>query len=76
MGAIIWQKEDYDEYHWRSDNNGVISFPRNGIIEIDYEFILIFKKPGKAPKIDETVKIRSQISKEKWKEYFFRPLAF
>ncbi len=70
MGAIIWQKKTTMNTTGGATIMGSYPFPRNGIIEIDYEFILIFKKPGKAPKIDETVKIRSQISKEKWKEYF------
>lgn len=70
MGAIIWQKKTTMNTTGGATIMGSYPFPRNGIIEIDYEFILIFKKPGKAPKIDETVKMQSQISKEKWKEYF------
>lgn len=70
MGAIIWQKKTTMNTTGGATIMGSYPFPRNGIVEIDYEFILIFKKPGKAPKIDETVKIQSQISKEQWKEYF------
>lgn len=29
---------------------GSFPYPRNGILKIDYEFILLFKKLGQAPK--------------------------
>jgi site-specific DNA-methyltransferase (adenine-specific) len=49
---------------------GSYPYPRNGILEIDYEFILIFKKTGNPPMVTKENKQKSQISKEKWKEYF------
>ena len=70
MGAIIWQKKTTMNTTGGATVMGSYPFPRNGIIEIDYEFILIFKKPGKAPRVDKTIKEQSRISKEKWKEYF------
>jgi hypothetical protein len=39
-------------------------------VEIDYEFILLFKKPGAAKKVLKEVKEASRLSKEEWKEYF------
>ncbi len=44
--------------------------PRNGILSIDYEFILLFKKLGSPEKPDEKMKKFSRMSKEEWKEYF------
>ena len=35
---------------------GSYPYPRNGIVEIDYEFILIFKKQGKAPPVSKEIK--------------------
>ena len=70
MGAIIWQKKTTMNTTGGATVMGSYPFPRNGIIEIDYEFILIFKKRGKAPKVDRSIKEQSRISKEKWKEYF------
>lgn len=70
MGAIIWQKKTTMNTTGGATVMGSYPFPRNGIIEIDYEFILIFKKPGKAPKVNKETKQQSIISKEKWKEYF------
>jgi hypothetical protein len=48
---------------------GSFPYPPNGIIEIDYEFILIFKKEGKR-KVPKNKKELSILSKEEWKEYF------
>ncbi len=70
MGAIIWQKRTTMNTTGGATIMGSYPFPRNGIVEIDYEFILIFKKPGKTPPFDKTVKEQSKISKDKWKEYF------
>lgn len=44
--------------------------PRNGIISIDYEFILIFKKLGKPQKPSRGTKELSKMTKEEWKTYF------
>ncbi len=70
MGSIIWQKRTTKNTTGGASIMGSYPYPRNGIIEIDYEFILIFKKEGKPPKVSKEIKERSKISKEKWKEYF------
>jgi site-specific DNA-methyltransferase (adenine-specific) len=70
MGAIIWQKKTTMNTTGGATVMGSYPYPRNGIVEIDYEFILIFKKTGKPPIVTKESKEKSQISKEKWKEYF------
>ena len=70
MGAIIWQKKTTMNTTGGATIMGSYPYPRNGIVEIDYEFILIFKKPGNQPKVSKEIKNKSIISKEKWKEYF------
>lgn len=70
MGAIIWQKKTTMNTTGGATVMGSYPFPRNGIIEIDYEFILLFKKPGKTSAPSKEIKEKSKISKEKWKEYF------
>ncbi|MEM4326805.1 MAG: DNA methyltransferase [Candidatus Diapherotrites archaeon] len=69
MGSIIWQKKTTMNTTGGASVMGSYPYPPNGLIEIDYEFILIFKKPGK---IDSTreVKEKSKLTKEEWKEYF------
>ena len=49
---------------------GSFPYPRNGILKIDYEFILIFKKLGKAPKPTLEQKQNSIMTKEEWNQYF------
>jgi hypothetical protein len=49
---------------------GSYPFPPNGIVEIDYEFIQIFKKPGQSKKVSPEIKAASRLTKAEWKEYF------
>ena len=70
MGAIIWQKRTTMNTTGGATVMGSYPYPPNGIVEIDYEFILIFKKPGKSPKVAQEVKAASEMSKEEWKTYF------
>ena len=49
---------------------GSYPYPPNGIVELDYEFILIFKKLGKDKKPLREIKEKSALTKEEWKEYF------
>lgn len=70
MGAIIWQKKTTMNTTGGATVMGSYPYPRNGIVEIDYEFVLIFKKPGKPPGVSKEIKEQSIIPKEKWKEYF------
>ena len=50
MGAIIWQKVTTTNTSGGGVQMGSYPYPRNGILKIDYEFILVFKKLGDAPK--------------------------
>ena len=49
---------------------GSFPYPRNGILKLDYEFILIFKKLGTAPKPGLEQKRASALTKAEWNEYF------
>lgn len=69
MGAIIWQKRTTMNTTGGAVVMGSFPYPPNGVVEIDYEFILIFKKAGRR-KVDREVKERSKLSKEEWKEFF------
>lgn len=70
MGAIIWQKPTTMNTTGGATVMGSFPYPRNGIIKIDYEFILIFKKPGHAPVVNQEQKEYSRLSKEEWNQYF------
>jgi len=70
MGAIIWQKVTTCNTTGGATIMGSFPFPRNGIVKIDYEFILIFKKRGKPPKVSKEIKENSKMSIEEWNQYF------
>lgn len=70
MGSIIWQKKTTMNTTGGANIMGSFPYPPNGIVEIDYEFILIFKKPGGNKGIPREMKETSKLSKEEWKEYF------
>jgi modification methylase len=70
LGAIIWQKKTTMNPSGGANVMGSYPFPPNGIVEIDYEFIQIFKKPGKSKKVSPEIKAASRLTKEEWKEYF------
>ena len=70
MGAIIWQKQTTMNTTGGGAVMGSFPYPRNGILKIDYEFILIFKKQGKAPVPSLEQKESSEMTKEEWNTYF------
>lgn len=70
MGAIIWQKQTTMNTTGGGAIMGSFPYPRNGILKIDYEFILIFKKKGKAPAPSLEQKKLSEMTKEEWNTYF------
>lgn len=71
MGAIIWQKKTTMNTTGGASVMGSFPYPRNGLVEIDYEFILLFKKLGKSPNnVSADIKEQSKLSKEEWRKYF------
>lgn len=70
MGAIIWQKTTTMNTSGGGAVMGSYPYPRNGILKMDYEFILLFKKLGNAPNPTPEQKKKSVMSKEEWLEYF------
>lgn len=70
MGAIIWQKTTTMNTSGGGAVMGSFPYPRNGILKMDYEFILLFKKIGNAPRPTQQQKDQSAMTKEEWGEYF------
>lgn len=71
MGAIIWQKVTTTNTTGGATVMGSFPYPRNGVVKIDYEFILLFKKNGQAKKVSKEIKELSRLTKEEWNEYFY-----
>lgn len=70
MGTIIWQKVTTCNTTGGASVMGSFPYPRNGIVKIDYEYILLFKKLGNAPAVSKEAKERSKITNEEWNTYF------
>ncbi len=71
MGAIIWQKKTTMNTTGGANVMGSYPYPPNGLVEIDYEYILIFKKPGKSKKVPPELKEASRLTIDEWKKYFY-----
>ena len=70
MGAIIWQKVTTCHTTGGATVMGSFPYPRSGIIKLDYEFILIFKKYGDPPGVSKEIKNQSKLTQEEWNQYF------
>ena len=72
MGAIIWQKRTTKNTSGGGSVMGSYPYPPNGIVELDYEYILIFRKPGKMAKgsVSKKQKEMSALSRDDWMKFF------
>ncbi|MCU0418905.1 MAG: thermonuclease family protein [Cyclobacteriaceae bacterium] len=70
MGAIIWQKVTTSNTTGGGVQMGSYPHPRNGILKLDYEFILVFKKLGDSPKPTKEQKELSKMTAEEWNTFF------
>jgi modification methylase len=70
MGAIIWQKVTTSNTTGGGVQMGSYPYPRNGILKLDYEFVLVFKKLGDAPKPTKEQKELSKMTAEEWNTFF------
>jgi len=70
MGAIIWQKITTTNTSGGAVIMGSYPFPRNGILKLDYEFILLFKKKGEADRVSKERKELSRLSPDEWNTFF------
>jgi site-specific DNA-methyltransferase (adenine-specific) len=70
MGSIIWQKATTMNTTGGASIMGSFPHPRNGIVKLDFEYILLFKKQGNAPKATLEQKANSAMSNEEWNTYF------
>jgi DNA modification methylase len=70
MGSIIWRKKTTLNTSGGAVVMGSYPYPPNGIVEIDFEYILLFRKPGKTRRPSREVKEQSVITKEDWKSWF------
>jgi len=70
MGQIIWQKATTMNTTGGGAVMGSFPHPRNGIVKLDFEYILLFKKQGNAPPPTAEQKNNSVMTNEEWNTYF------
>jgi DNA modification methylase len=70
MGAVIWQKVTTTNTTGGATIMGSFPYPRNGILKLDYEFILLFKKLGISPAPTKEQKELSAMTKDEWNTFF------
>jgi len=70
MGAIIWQKVTTCNTTGGATIMGSFPYPRNGIVKLDYEFILLFRKYGTSPQVSTEIKEKSKLTIEEWNRFF------
>ena len=70
MGQIIWQKSTTMNTSGGGSVMGSYPYPRNGIVKLDFEYILLFKKRGVAPKPSKQQKESAAMTNEEWNTYF------
>jgi site-specific DNA-methyltransferase (adenine-specific) len=70
MGAVIWRKVTTCNTSGGATVMGSFPYPRNGILKLDYEFVLVLRKQGRAPRVDRSVKEASKLSRDEWNQYF------
>lgn len=76
MGSIVWQKPTSMHTTGGEKVMGSFPYPRGGIVKIDFEHILLFKKLGKAPTPLRKAKEESALTMEEWNEYFISHWTF
>jgi hypothetical protein len=66
----IWRKKTTMNTSGGATVMGSYPYPPNGIVEIDFEYILLFKKPGTLNKRETALKKSAAMSRDEWKSWF------
>ena len=70
MGSIIWQKPTSMHTSGGGKVMGSYPYPKGGIVKIDYENILLFKKPGAVRTPTTYLRELSKLTDEEWYTFF------
>ncbi len=69
-GAIIWQKKTTVESSGGAVVMGSYPYPPNGVVELDHEYILLFRSPGPPRDVCRELKEQAAMTKLEWKQFF------
>jgi DNA modification methylase len=70
MGSIIWRKKTTMNTSGGAVVMGSYPYPPNGVVEIDFEYILLFRKPGAPRRPAPEAKAGSALTRDEWKSWF------
>ncbi len=70
LGGIIWRKITNTNTTGGCSWMGSIYYPRDGYVTYEHEFILLFKKQGKAQRPAKAAKEQSRLTKQQRSEWF------
>lgn len=70
FGSILWKKVSTTNTSGGGKFMGSYPHPRNGMVTYNFEYIAIFRKPGKPPAVDPEIKKMETFTKDEWKEFF------
>ena len=71
MGDIIWRKTPCGNASGGAVLGGSLYYPRDGALNIAYEHILVFKKPGDKPTVSVEDKELSKLTKDERTKWFY-----
>lgn len=70
MGSIIWKKKTTLNTSGGAVVMGSYPYPPNGVVEIDFEYILLFRKPGAPRRPSPQARAAAVMSRDEWKSWF------
>jgi site-specific DNA-methyltransferase (adenine-specific) len=70
MGQIIWRKTTTSNPSGGGSVMGSFPHPRNGVVRLDFEYILLFKKLGEGPSPGPAQKKAAELTAGEWNAYF------
>ncbi len=70
MGSIIWRKKTTMNTSGGAVVMGSYPYPPNGVVEIDFEYILLFRKPGTSRRPAPEIKAGTALTRDEWKSWF------
>lgn len=76
LGSIIWRKITNTATSGGGSLMGSYPYPRAGVVKMNYEFILLFRRPGATPAPSAESKNVSAIPIDDWKQCFTADWTF
>lgn len=76
LGSVIWRKITNTATSGGGSLMGSFPHPRSGVVKMNYEYILLFRRPGSTPAPSVESKKASALPIDDWKRYFTADWTF